>query len=96
MLASAQGALVWHEVRLRQEVVVFLMAKHLKRRKRKGYLARCNISGLVILSTELDAKLALATRIRKDTGEKRYFRCGSHFHLTSEDARSVENESVAS
>ena len=72
------------------------MAKHLRRLKRKSHLRRCNISGLVILATELDAKLALATCFRRDSGEKRYFRCGSHYHLTAQDERSSKNESVAS
>lgn len=66
------------------------MAKHLKKRKKKSFLRRCNISGLVILPTEIDAKLALAIRIRKDTGERRYFRCGNHFHLTRQEARNAE------
>lgn len=44
---------------------------------------RCSRSGLVIFNTELDAKMALAWRMGKDKGEKRYFRCGKHFHLTA-------------
>lgn len=45
--------------------------------------------GKVIFKTELDAKMALAWRIRRDKGEKRYYRCelGNHFHLTSQDRR---------
>ena len=65
------------------------MAKHLRRLKRKPSLRRCNISGLVILATELDAKLALATCLHRDSGEKRYFRCGSHYHLTAQEARNA-------
>lgn len=44
---------------------------------------RCNRTGLVIFHTELDAKIALAVRIRKDKGESHYFRCGGHYHLTT-------------
>lgn len=43
----------------------------------------CNRSSKVIFHTELDAKIALADRIAKDKGEKRYYPCGKHFHLTS-------------
>jgi len=50
---------------------------------------RCNKTGKIIFSTELDAKIALARRVWKDKGEQRYYRCpvSSHFHLTSEPAR---------
>jgi len=34
--------------------------------------------------TELDAKIALASRVWKDKGETRYYPCGHHFHLTSQ------------
>lgn len=42
----------------------------------------------VIFLTELDAKIALASRIRKDKGEVRYYRCEikNHWHLTSREA----------
>lgn len=33
----------------------------------------------------IGAKLALARRVWKDTGEKRYYPCGSHYHLTSKE-----------
>jgi hypothetical protein len=68
------------------------MAKHLKRRKQRPWLRRCNISGLVIFNSEIDAKIALAGRIRKESGEKRYFRCGSHYHLSAQE----KNKGVAS
>ena len=48
---------------------------------------RCNISGLVIFEDELAAKFALARRVWKDKGEKRYFQCRDHFHLTAQDER---------
>lgn len=54
----------------------------------KKPLRRCGISGLVIFDTELDAKIALAKRVWMDKGEKRYFSCRKHFHLTSQDQRS--------
>ena len=43
----------------------------------------------VIFKTELDAKIALASRVWKDKGEIRYYRCeiGNHWHLTSQEAR---------
>lgn len=46
---------------------------------------RCNRQGKVIFATELDAKIALAHRVWKDKGEKRYYYCpGGHYHLTSQ------------
>lgn len=48
-------------------------------------LEKCSRTGLVIFSTELDAKIVLAYRQYNDRGEKRYFRCGKHFHLTAQD-----------
>lgn len=56
---------------------------------------RCNISGLIIFETELDAKIALARRVWKDKGEKRYFACRNHFHLTAEDQRTEPRIKVA-
>lgn len=52
---------------------------------------RCKL-GKVILPTELDAKMALAERLRKDTGEIRYYRCNAHgqaghWHLSSQEER---------
>lgn len=54
-------------------------------------LRRCGISGLVILDTELQAKIVLAKRIREDKGEKRYFRCQNHFHLTKQEQRTPQD-----
>lgn len=48
---------------------------------------RCNISGLVIFEDELAAKYALARRVWKDKGEKRYFECRGHYHLTAQEER---------
>jgi len=48
---------------------------------------KCFKSGKVILATELDAKIALSLRSTKEKGEKRYYSCGNHFHLTSQDQR---------
>ena len=56
---------------------------------------RCSISGLVIFDSELDAKIALARRVWKDKGEKRYFSCGRHFQLTSQDRRTEHGIKVA-
>ena len=53
-------------------------------------LKRCNIGGLVIIPTELDAKIALMKRQAKDKGEKRYFQCRNHFHLTAQEQRTEE------
>lgn len=49
---------------------------------------RCNKTGKVIFSNELDAKIALAARVWKDKGEQRYYPCKGHgkrvhYHLTS-------------
>lgn len=46
-------------------------------------LSRCNRTGKVIFRTELDAKIALASRVWKDKGEVRFYSCHGHFHLTS-------------
>jgi len=49
-------------------------------------LRRCNRAGKVVFETELDAKIALASRVWKDKGEKRYYPCpNGHFHLTSQE-----------
>lgn len=49
---------------------------------------QCNRSGRkVIFKTELDAKLTLARRVWKDTGEVRIYACGNHYHLTSQKKR---------
>lgn len=50
---------------------------------RRGQQRRCNRTGKIIFDTELDAKLALATRVWKDKGEVRYYPCLDHFHLSS-------------
>ena len=54
------------------------------RRTRRG-LKRCPQTKLVILKDELEAKVVLAYRQNRDKGEKRYFRCGDHYHLTSQE-----------
>lgn len=59
--------------------------------KHRRRLTRCGRTGLVILVDEVHAKLVLAERIRKDTGETRYFQCGNHYHLAATD----RNEEVA-
>ena len=45
----------------------------------------CKRARKVSFPTELDAKIALASRVWKDKGEQRFYRCrfGRHFHLTS-------------
>lgn len=49
---------------------------------------RCSTNGKVVFETELDAKIALATRVWKDKGEVRYYACKlGHWHLTSEQKR---------
>ena len=40
-----------------------------------------------MFETELDAMIALAFRQAKEKGEKRYYRCGKHFHLTSQESK---------
>lgn len=52
----------------------------------------CKRMRKVIFHTELDAKIALAPRIRKDKGEIRYYKCefGDHYHLTSQVKDSVD------
>lgn len=57
----------------------------MKHRKGKSRLTRCQAMGLVILHSELDAKIVLAQRMYRDKGERRYFACGTHFHLSAED-----------
>lgn len=54
----------------------------------KTYTKKCR-GQKVIFHTELDAKIALAGRIRKDKGEIRYYRCeiANHWHLSSQEAR---------
>jgi len=44
--------------------------------------------GKVIFRTELDAKIALSSRVWRDKGEKRAYKCelGDHWHLSSQDA----------
>lgn len=54
----------------------------------KTYTKKCR-GQKIIFHTELDAKIALAGRIRKDKGEIRYYRCeiANHWHLSSQEAR---------
>ena len=49
----------------------------------------CNRTNKVVFPTELEAKIALATRVWKDKGEKRHYLCpsGRHYHLTSQEKR---------
>ena len=55
----------------------------------------CKRMRKVAFKTELDAKIALAQRLRQDKGEIRYYPCPvkhhgeTHFHLTSQDKRSI-------
>lgn len=54
-------------------------------------MARCKM-GKVIIPTELDAKIALASRVARDKGEVRYYPCDAHgvkphWHLTSQEER---------
>jgi len=53
---------------------------------------RCGRTGKVIFHTELDAKIALAARIKRDKGELRHYYCsfmGGHWHLTSQKMAKV-------
>ena len=45
----------------------------------------------MILQDELQAKMVLASRLARDKGEKRYFACGNHYHLSATDG----NEEIA-
>jgi len=47
-------------------------------------MSYCSRAHKVIFKTEIDAKLALFNRQRKEKGEQRYYPCGKHFHLTSQ------------
>jgi hypothetical protein len=48
----------------------------------------CRRTRKVQFHTELDAKIALAPRVRKDKGEIRYYQCEfcNGWHLSSQDA----------
>lgn len=48
--------------------------------------ARCNRTGKVKFD-EIGAKLALARRVWGDKGEIRYYKCGRHYHLTSQESK---------
>ncbi|MCA1807240.1 MAG: hypothetical protein LC687_05255 [Actinobacteria bacterium] len=63
------------------------MTRHRASRKK---LIRCSHTGLVVFNSELEAKIVLAHRIRRDKGEIRYFSCGDHFHLAATDLMEVE------
>jgi hypothetical protein len=52
-------------------------------RETKMVRKRCNRTNKVIFYTELDAKIALASRVWRDKGEVRFYGCHGHFHLTS-------------
>lgn len=47
--------------------------------------AFCNRAHKVPFKTELDAKIALSSRVWRDKGEVRYYKCphANHYHLTS-------------
>lgn len=45
----------------------------------------CNRANKVIFHDELDAKIALASRVWKDKGEIRHYPCTNHWHLTSQE-----------
>jgi hypothetical protein len=66
--------------------------------RRRTKLTRCSQTGLVILFTELEAKIVLAQRMYRDKGETRYFPCtaGNHFHLTAEPENETTSESLTS
>lgn len=67
-------------------------------RRHRQKLIRCGQTGLVILFSELEAKIVLAQRIHRDKGEVRYFPCtaGNHFHLTAEPENETTSESLTS
>lgn len=48
---------------------------------------RCSRERKIIFRTELDAMIALARRQNKDKGEIRYYPCGDHWHLTSQEQK---------
>lgn len=51
-------------------------------------MKRCNRSNKVIFGDELEAKIALASRVWKDKGEVRAYACVmGHWHLTSQQKR---------
>jgi len=62
-----------------------------KNRKRR----RCNKEHKVMLRTELDAMIALADSQRRDKDVIRYYPCGDHFHLTSQEKRGEEDAEVS-
>ena len=64
------------------------MAKTVKR------VSFCNRARKVVFHTELDAKIALAQRVRQDKGERRYYKCRffNHYHLTSQEGRHVSEK----
>ena len=48
---------------------------------------RCTKEKKIMFRTELDAMIALSHRQAADKGEKRYYPCGDHWHLTSQEQR---------
>jgi len=60
------------------------MARRIRARIRKD---RCKRTGKVSFVNELEAKMALAIRQANDKGEIRTYRCGNHWHLTSQEKR---------
>jgi hypothetical protein len=50
---------------------------------------RCPVQHKVRFRTELDVKIALAARVRRDKGEQRYYFCNpcKGWHLTSQEER---------
>lgn len=49
----------------------------------------CDYCRKRIMKDEIEAKLALATRVKQDKGEVRFYRCpkGNGYHLTSKKYR---------
>lgn len=46
-------------------------------------LPKCEMTGKVMIETEQEAVEVVARRDKKNAGEKGYYQCGSHYHLTS-------------
>ncbi len=68
----------------KESKVVIIVAR---RKRKEPRFKRCNRNNHRIIPSELEAKIALANRQRKDKGEIRIFRCGTHWHLTSQDQK---------
>jgi hypothetical protein len=57
----------------------------MKKRPAKKHLKTCRRAHKVIMRDELEAMMVLALRQNQDRGEKRYYPCFDHYHLTSEE-----------